>query len=122
MTARQRKACGVALAEIVKACPNVKPSDFQSPSGLLSKDVQRRSPHAVRAHAIIGANARHPFKLNAAPATIPEPHPEWRAIMRRHYEGSPLLEDGRTWEAQGTSRQTALLEAWAKIPEGDRHT
>ncbi|MGA7724638.1 MAG: hypothetical protein WCA95_05115 [Opitutaceae bacterium] len=120
MTARQRKACGVALAEIVKACPNVKPSDFQSRAAYYRKTYRDAAltPSALCNH---WSEYPKPLQAQAVPATIPEPHPEWRAIMRRHYEGSPLLEDGRTWDAQGTSRQTALLEAWARIPGGDRH-
>lgn len=120
MTARQRKACGVALAEITKACPHVKPSDFQARAAYYRKTYRDAAltPSALCNH---WSECPTPLKTQSAPATIPEPHPEWRAILRRHYEGSPLLEDGRTWEAQGTSRQTALLEAWAKIPEGDRH-
>ena len=111
MPARQARACGVALAEIRKACPSVDPPEFARRAERyrrLYRDAAL-TPSALCAHWAECGNGVHP---PAAPAGIPEP-PDWRARLHERCPEAIVLADSRPWEKLPRDQQQGIAAALA---------
>jgi hypothetical protein len=120
MTARALRACGVALAEIRRACPNVQASDFAIRATGYRRQYRDAAltPSALCSHwaEFSGIAKQQPTQSTQTP----EPHSRWNEIMHKHFGDAAILAGDRPWSARTPADQATLAKAWLDIPEDER--